>query len=85
MLINLVGDYKSVVFFGKVGNDFKLVVSKYLAAGIRRIAEDQCFGFLFERRLQLVGIEVKCGRIERNVNRLRSREDRICAVVFIKR
>ena len=34
VLVHLIGDYKSIVFFGKVGNDFQLVVSEHLAAGI---------------------------------------------------
>ena len=85
VLVNLVSDHKHVVFFGEIGNDFQLVIGKHLSAGVGGIAEDQRLGLLSESCFQLVWIKVEFGRIERNVYRFRPRQDRVRAVVLIKR
>ena len=84
MLVHLVGDDEGVVSLGQVGDQLQLVIGEDLAAGIGGIAEDQRLGMLVERRLQLVCVKVEFRRVKRDIDRLRARENGVCAVVFVE-
>ena len=55
-------DDKCIIFSAKSAI-IQFIICKHLAARIRRVAEYERLGVLFERRLQLIRIEIELRRI----------------------
>ena len=86
VLIDFVGDAVDVVLFAQVGDKVELLARKDLAAGVGRVAQDNGLGFVVaEGRLEDLAIEVEGGRVQRHVDGLSAREDRVGAVVLVER
>ena len=85
VFIHLVCDDKGVVFLRKREDVGKLFPREYLAARVRRVAHDDCLDALLECGLQRLLVKVKFRRIERNIDGLCPGQDRVRAIVFIKR
>ena len=67
MLINLVGDDVAVVSYHDISYLLQFLASKYLAAGVRRVAQHQRLDSLSESILNEVGIECICRRMMESV------------------
>ena len=85
MLIDLISNNECIILFGKVSYYFQLVICKYLAAWIGRITEYNSLRVLFEGSFQYICIKAELRRNKRNVNRLSSRKNCICAAILIER
>ena len=86
VLVYLVGDAVGVVLFAEVGDKGELIACKDLAAGVGRVAQDDGLGVVVaEGRLECLAVKVECGRVERHVDGLGPRKDRVGAVVLVER
>ena len=85
VLVHLVGDNIDIILFGKARNQLQLVPGEHLAAGVRGVAQDQRLRVLAEGILQYLGVKGKFRRRQRHINWLRPGQDRVRAVVLIKR
>ena len=86
VLVDFVGDAVGVVLFAEVGDKGELLAGKDLAAGVGRVAQDDCFGIVVaEGRLEDFTVEVKGGRVERHIDGLSPRENGVSAVVLVER
>ena len=86
VLVYLVGDAVGVVLFAEVGDKGELLARKDLAAGVGRVAQDDGLGVVVaEGRLECLAVKVECGRVERHVDGLGTRKDRVGAVVLVER
>lgn len=86
VLVHLVGDAVGVVLFAEVGDKGELLARKDLAARVGRVAQDDGLGVVVaEGRLECLAVKVECGRVERHVDRLGTRKDRVGAVVLVER
>ena len=86
MLVYLVGDAVGVVLFAEVGDKGELLARKDLAARVGRVAQDDCLGVVVaEGCLEDLAIEVERGRVERHIDGLSARENRVGAVVLVER
>ena len=86
VLVDLVGDAVGVVLFAEVGDKGELLARKDLAAGVGRVAQDDCLGIVVaEGRLEDLAIKAERGRVERHIDGLSAREDRVGAVVLVER
>lgn len=86
VLVDLVGDAVGVVLFAQVGDKGELLARKDLAAGVGRVAQDDCLGIVVaEGRLEHLAIEVERGRVERHIDGLGARENRVGTVVLVER
>ena len=86
VLVYFVGDAVGVVLFAQVGDKGELLARKDLAAGVGRVAQDDGLGVVVaEGRLEDLAIEVEGGRVQRHVDGLSAREDRVGAVVLVER
>ena len=86
VLVYLVGDAVGVVLFAEVGDIGELLARKDLAAGVGRVAQDDGLGLVVaEGRLEDLAIEVERGRVERHIDGLSARENRVGAVVLVER
>ena len=86
VLVDLVGDAVGVVLFAQVGDKSELFARKDLAAGVGRVAQDDCLGLVVaEGRLEDLAIEVERGRVERHIDGLGARENRVGTVVLVER
>ena len=64
VLVNLIRDDISIVFFCQFCYEGQFLESKYLAAGIGRIAENKCLGMLLKSGFQLIRIKMEGRRIQ---------------------
>ena len=85
VLVHLVGDNIDIILFGKARNQLQLVPGEHLAAGVRGVAQDQRLRVLAEGILQYLGVKGKFWRRQRHINWLCPGQDRIRAVVLVKR
>ena len=86
VLVYLVGDAVGVVLFAEVGDKGELLARKDLAARVGRVAQDDGLGVVVaEGRLECLAVKVECGRVERHVDGLGTRKDRVGAVVLVER
>ena len=86
VLVDLVGDAVGVVLFAQVGDKGELLARKDLAAGVGRVAQDDCLGIVVaEGSLEHLAIEVERGRVERHIDGLGARENRVGTVVLVER
>ena len=86
VLVYLVGDAVGVVLFAEIGDKGELFARKDLAARIGRVAQDDGLGVVVsEGRLECLAVKVECGRVERHVDGLGTRKDRVGAVVLVER
>ena len=86
VLVDFIGDAVRVVLFAQVGDKGELLAREDLAAGIGRVAQNDRLGIIVaEGRLEDPTVEVKGGRVERHVDGLRTRKDRVGAVVLVER
>ena len=86
VLVYLVGDAVRVVLFAQVGDKGELLARKDLAAGVRRVAQDDGLGVVVaEGSLEYLTVKVECGRVERHIDGLGTREDGVGAVVLVER
>ena len=85
VLVHLIRHHKGVILDGQLCNSFQFIAAEHLAAGVGRVAQDQRLGTLGktlfnERDVKLIG-----GRHQRDVDRLGTGKDGVCAVIFIER
>ena len=86
VLVYLVGDAVGVVLFAEVGDKGELLARKDLATGVGRVAQDDRLGIVVaEGRLKHLTVKVERRRVERHVDGLGTRKDRVGAVVLIER
>ena len=72
VLVHLVGDDESIVFAGEFAGESQFLLREDLAAGVRRIADDNGPRFLGESTAQFVTVKAETGRVQRHVTRVLS-------------
>ena len=86
VLVDFVGDAVRVVLFAQVGDKGELFARKDLAAGVGRVAQDDGLGVVVaEGSLERLAVKVECGRVERHIDGLGTRENGVSAVVLVER
>ena len=85
VFVNFVSEAERVELLTESGDEFHLIARENFARWIIGITDDDRFSFVIECRAQLVVVEIPVRRSERNVARLRIRQDRVRRIVFIKR
>ena len=86
VLIDFVGNAVGVVLFAEVSDKGELLARKDLATGVGRVAQDDGLGVVVaEGRLECLAVKVECGWVERHVDGLGTRKDRVGAVVLVER
>ncbi|VTR65776.1 hypothetical protein DESC_370146 [Desulfosarcina cetonica] len=85
VFVDFVGDDEGIEFLGQIGDDRKLRQGEDLARRIGRVAQHDGLGLLREGGAQLVFIEVEIRRMQRHVDGIRAAENRVGAVILVKR
>jgi len=85
VFVHFVGDHPHVVFFGQPGDLLQFAAGENFPRGIGRVAEHKRLQARRERAPQFLRIEGVVGRMQPDMHRGRPGENRIGAVVFIKR
>ena len=86
VLVYLVGNAVGVVLFAEVGDKGELLARKDLAARVGRVAQDDGLGVVVaEGCLERLTVKVECGRVERHIDGLGTRENGVSAVVLVER
>src|ERR1043166_248177 len=85
VLVDLIREAERVELLAEAGYEFHLIARENFSGRIIRIANDDRFRLLVERRSQLVAIETPVRRAQRNVTWLRVGKDRTRRIFFNKR
>ena len=85
MLVHLICYHKGIVLDCKGGNGLQLVPAEHLAARVGGVAQDQCLGSLGKALFDQRDIKLIGGRHQRDIDRLRTRKDGVCAIVLVER
>ena len=84
VLINFVGNNESIIFQSQLANGQQFFLSKYFAARVGRIANDDGLSTLLEAVFNQVDVKIVLGRNQRNKDRLCTGQDGVCTIVFIE-
>ena len=84
VLVGFVGDDKAIVFFSETQDGEQFVAREHLARGVAGVAEHDRFWLLCEGAFQFVFVKAEMRRMERHVDRLGARENRIGCVVLVE-
>ena len=85
VLIHFIGHHKGVVLDRQLCNGFQLVPAEHLAAGVGRVAQDQCLGTLGKAFLDKRNIKLISRRNQRDINGLCPGKNGVGPVVLVKR
>ena len=84
VLIHLIGNHIGIVFLRQTGDVLQLFPGKHPAAGVRRVADDDCLCAVPESPLDDGKVKMVVRRHQRHIDGFRPGEDGIRPVIFVE-
>ena len=84
MFIHLICNYKGIILLCQLEDIFQFRSAKHFPAGVRGVADNNGFCPLCKCRFQRCRIKAECRRFQRHIDGIRTAQNRISSIVFIK-